>query len=164
MKKSFVNSFAVLAIVAAATLPAIAAPHMGDVAPAISIPSDKAGKTIDTTKLVGKAVYVNFFASWCPPCNAEAPSVKKLFAKYQKRGFITVGVDELEDASKATAFAKNYGWTFPVGVDTDGKALESYRAVGLPVHIFIDRKGKIDLVRMGEMGPDEIEAEIKKIV
>ena len=163
MKKTTLASLAILVASAALRAPAIAAPHAGDVAPAIVIPSDKSG-TIDTTKLKGKAVYVNFFASWCPPCNAEAPSVKKLYAKYQKRGFVTVGVDELEDASKASAFAKNYGWTFPVGIDGDGKAMETYRGVGLPVHIFIDRKGKIDLVRMGEMGPDEIEAEIKKIV
>ncbi len=153
-----------IAFAAALASPAVAAPHAGDPAPPISIPSDQAGKTIDTAKLLGKAVYVNFFASWCPPCNDEAPNVKKLYGKYEKRGFVAVGIDELENAAKARDFAKKYGWTFPVGIDQDGKVMNDYRGVALPVHVFIDRKGKISLVRLGEMTSGEVEDQIKKIL
>jgi peroxiredoxin len=163
VKTHLIRSLAAFALFGACALPVIAAPHMGDPLPEFSIPADKSG-TIDSKKLLGKAVYVNFFASWCPPCNDEAPNVKKLYGKYQKRGFVVIGIDEAEGASSALAFAKKYGWTFPVGQDTDGKVLDPYRSPGLPVHIFVDRKGKISLVRFGIMESDEVEDQIKKII
>ena len=163
MKTHLIRPLATLAILAASALPALAAPHAGDDLPAFSIPADKSG-TIDSKKLLGKAVYVNFFASWCPPCNDEAPYVRKLYGKYQKRGFVVVGIDEAEGANSAQAFAKKYGWTFPVGQDAEGKVLDPYHSPGLPVHIFIDRKGKISLVRFGIMEANEVEDQIKRII
>ncbi len=64
---------------------ALAIPQAGKPAPAFSLPSPD-GKQISLAALRGKAVYVNFFASWCGPCNAEAPSIGKLRAQYAKRG------------------------------------------------------------------------------
>ena len=164
MRSTIVRTFATLAVLGISAAPAFAAPHTGDVAPVIAIPGDKPGEKIDTSKLRGKAVYVNFFASWCPPCNDEAPNVKALYGKYQKRGLVAIGVDEAEDAGQAIAFAKKYGWTFPVGEDADGKAMNDYPSPGLPIHIFIDRKGKISLVRFGIMEKSEVEDQIKKII
>jgi thiol-disulfide isomerase/thioredoxin len=158
------RSLAVFTLLVSCTAPAAAAPHMGDSAPVIAVPGDKAGTTIDTAKYLGKPVYVNFFASWCGPCNDEAPLVKKLYGKYKSRGFVAIGIDELEDAKTAAAFAHKYGWTFPIGVDGDGKALGQYQSYGLPVHVFIDRKGKIGTFRLGQMEPDEIEDAIKKLL
>ncbi len=164
MNSIIIRTLALLAVLGASAAPALAAPHTGDVAPVIAIPGDKPGEKIDTSKLIGKAVYVNFFASWCPPCNDEAPNVKALYGKYKSRGFVAIGVDEAEEAGQAIAFAKKYGWTFPVGEDSDGKAMNDYPSPGLPIHIFIDRKGKISLVRFGIMEKSEVEDQIKKII
>ena len=145
-----------------ASLPAFAAPHSGDVAPAFSLPRTSGG-TLTLASLHGKPVYLNFFASWCAPCNAEAPGVADLAKKYAARGLKVVGVNEQEDKGKAAAFARQYKWPFAVTVD-DGSMGKDYGVIALPVHIFIDKNGKISTYRLGEMEPSEIADAIKKII
>jgi peroxiredoxin len=147
----------------AAAAPAAAAPHAGDVAPAFTLPKT-AGGNLALSALHGKAVYLNFFASWCGPCNEEASSVGALAKRYAPRGLHIVGINEQEDKSKAAAFARQYKWPFVVAIDGDGSMGKDYGVVGLPVHIFIDKSGKISTYRLGEMEPDEIESAIKKIL
>jgi len=154
---------AVLLAWAALPLAASAAAHAGDPEPALSLPTSN-GKTLTLTSFKGRPLYLNFFATWCPPCNAEAPSVGKLAGKYAKRGLAVVGIDELESASKAQSFLTQYHLSYPAAVDTDGAALRDFGGIGLPVHIFIDRSGKIKLIRQGEMSPAEIEAAIRSIL
>ena len=143
-------------------VPAFAAPHAGDVAPAFSLPRTSGGN-LTLASLHGKAVYLNFFASWCAPCNAEAPGVADLAKKYAPRGLKVVGVNEQEDKGKAAAFARQYKWPFAVAVD-DGAMGKDYGVIALPVHIFIDKNGKISTYRLGEMEPSEIADAIKKII
>ena len=112
--------------------------------------------------LHGKPVYLNFFASWCAPCNEEAPFVVSLEKKYRPKGLVVVGVDEQEDASKAKGFAAKYNIPFAVVLD-DGPMGKDYGAIALPVHVFIDRSGKVSTYRLGEMSAGEIEDAIKKI-
>ncbi len=147
---------------AALAAPALAAPHAGDAAPAFSLPRTTGGN-VTLTGLHGKAVYLNFFASWCSPCNEEAPAVALLAKKYAARGLTVVGINEQEDKSKASAFAHQYKWPFAVAVD-DGEMGKQYGVIALPVHIFIDRSGKISTYRLGEMDPGEIADAIKKIL
>jgi cytochrome c biogenesis protein CcmG/thiol:disulfide interchange protein DsbE len=151
-----------LAVALAAPLPAGAVPHAGDPAPSFSAP-DASGGTVSNANYQHKALYLNFFASWCVPCNEEAPSVSSLFAKYHAKGLNVVGVNELEDKSKAQGFAAKYKWPFAIAVD-DGSVGRAFGVVGLPVHIFIDRHGNVSTFRLGEMDPGEIEAAIKKIL
>jgi cytochrome c biogenesis protein CcmG/thiol:disulfide interchange protein DsbE len=154
----------VLAAAAAlALLPvaALAIPQVGHPAPAFSLPSPD-GKTITLDSLRGKPVYVNFFASWCGPCNAEAPSIGKLRAQYAKRGLQVVGIDELDAAGQAAAFEKKYGNPYAlVAIDESGTVGKSYNAIAMPVHVFIDRHGNVTTYRLGEMSPAEIETAIQ---
>jgi peroxiredoxin len=162
----FVSRFTLalaLSFATGAPLAALAIPHEGDVAPPFSI-AKVGGGTIDLGKFRGKPVYVNFFASWCGPCNEEAPDVAKLYHTYHARGLTIVGVDELEDASKAADFVHQYRWPFAVGVDGDGSVGHTYGALGLPVHVFIDKRGHVSTYRLGEMEHAEIEDAIKKIL
>ena len=148
---------------AAGALPAGAVPRTGDAAPAFELPTAHGGKT-SLGDFRGKPLYVNFFASWCAPCNAEAGSVGVLYTKYHARGLAIVGVNELEDSSKALDFAHRYRWPFTVALDGNGEMVKSYGVIGLPVHVFIDRSGKVSTFRLGEMNPGEIEDAIKKII
>ena len=143
---------------------AVAALHAGDPAPAFDLPRVGGGKPISLASLQGKPVYLNFFASWCAPCNEEAPSIENLTKKYRSRGLVTVGVDEQEDPSKGLDFLKKHGIAYPAVSDEDGKMGNEYGALGLPVHVFIDRSGKISTYRLGEMDPSEIDAAIQKIL
>ena len=107
-------------------------------------------------------MYVNFFASWCGPCNVEAPWIARLRAKYAKTGLQVVGVDELEAASSGMAFVKKHDNPYGlVAVDENGTVGKDYVLLGLPVHVFIDRRGIVTAYRPGEMNESEIDAAIK---
>jgi cytochrome c biogenesis protein CcmG/thiol:disulfide interchange protein DsbE len=153
----------VAALAGAAPALAFSVPHRGDAAPNFALPRLRGGE-LSLASLRGKPVYINFFASWCAPCNAEAPSIVQLDRKYRAKGLVTLGVDEEESASKADGFAKKYALPFGVVLDGDGTMGQNYGAIGLPVHVFIERSGKISTYRLGEMTPAEIEEAIRKIV
>jgi peroxiredoxin len=139
-------------------------PRTGQLAPAFSLPRARGSGLLSLASLRGKAVYLNFFSTWCSPCNDEAPSVVGLYKKYRGRGLVTVGVNEFENETKALEFAKKFGIPFPVVVDTDGLMGKDYGVIAMPVHVFIDREGKISTFRLGEMTPGEIEDAIKRIL
>ena len=152
-----------IGLVVATISPALAIPREGDAAPAFRL--DKAsGGSVSLSDYKGKPLYVNFFASWCVPCNDEAPSVASLYGKYKSKGFNVLGVNVLEDKSKALAFAQQYKWPFTVALANDTMSSNYGVNVGLPVHIFIDKHGKISTYRLGQMDPSEIDAAIRKIL
>lgn len=157
---------AYLVIVALAVLAptaALAITKTGQPAPALAL-STSTGKPFTLSSLKGKAVYLNFFASWCGPCNEEAPAIGRLSAKYKARGLTVVGVNELESAQKAGEFLKQYHLPYGAVLDSDGKTGRDFGAIGLPMHVFIDRKGVVKTSRLGEMSPQEIETAIKGIL
>lgn len=121
------------------------------------------GAKLSLDSLRGKPIYLNFFATWCPPCNEEAPDINALQKQYAARGLQTVGVDELEDVKKAAQFVHKYGLVYPAVVD-DGTLQDQYRVNGLPVHVFIDRSGVIRKIVTGEMSKRQIAAAIEAIL
>jgi cytochrome c biogenesis protein CcmG/thiol:disulfide interchange protein DsbE len=152
-------------LMAACSIPlaALAVPRPGQPAPPFSLPTVD-GKTLTLASLRGKPVYLNFYATWCAPCNEEAPTIGELSEKYRPRGLTVLGVNELEDPQKAKEFLTKHHLAYGAVVDADGQAGKAYGALGLPVHIFIDRTGVVRTYRLGEMNPDEIETAIKGIL
>ncbi len=75
------------------------------------------GPRLSLASLHGKVIYLNFFATWCPPCNEEAPSIDALARTYASRGLQVVGVDVLENGRKAAAFRSEHRLTYPVVID-----------------------------------------------
>src|SRR5438309_1654765 len=82
--------------------------HVGQPAPNWTEPIVPAG-TLTLSSLRGKPVYLNFFASWCPPCNDEAPGINELQKQFAARGLRVVGIDVLENAKKAESFRTEHG-------------------------------------------------------
>lgn len=136
--------------------------QVGAPAPSWSEPR-LAGPRLSLDQLRGKAVYLNFFATWCPPCNEEAPTIDGLSRRYAARGLQVVGVDVLESAPKAASFARAHRLTYPVVVD-DGTMRDRYRVNALPVHVFIDRHGVVRQIVDGEMDASQMRAAIERIV
>jgi peroxiredoxin len=141
---------------------AIVPAHVGKPAPDWSEPAEPFG-TVSLHSLHGKAVYLNLFATWCTPCNDEASAINALQERYASKGLQVVGVDVLESARKAELFRAEHHLVYPAVVD-DGTLRDQYNVNGLPVHVFIDRRGVVRNIVVGEMNPDEMQANVEQIL
>ncbi|HEY9181539.1 MAG TPA: TlpA disulfide reductase family protein [Candidatus Baltobacteraceae bacterium] len=135
---------------------------VGRAAPEWTAPTASGGR-LTFSSLRGKPIYLNFFATWCGPCNEEAPDINALQKQFASRGLQVVGIDELENAKKAAQFVKKFGLVYPAVVD-EGTLQGEYAINGLPVHVFIDRQGVIRKMVAGEMSKRQITAAIVSIL
>ncbi|MEO5965381.1 MAG: TlpA disulfide reductase family protein [Candidatus Limnocylindrales bacterium] len=126
---------------------------VGRAAPPLSVPQIGGGE-ITLSGLKGKPVWVNFMASWCPPCRDELPLMNGFAARYQDQGLVILAIDVREDQTIVDAFAKEMGIVFPVGLDADGTAQSDWGAYALPVHFWIDEQGIVRDGALGGIGPD----------
>lgn len=100
----------------------------------------------------GKVVLVNFWATWCPPCRREMPSMQRLKEKMSGRPFVILGVDSAEQREEVEAFLKLVKVDFPVLLDQDTAATRRWKVFALPTSFLVDRNGK---VRFSISGPTE---------
>jgi peroxiredoxin len=145
-----------------ASSPSSAVARVGQPAPGWTEPAVPSG-TLTLASLHGKAIYLNFFASWCPPCNEEAPTLSALQKQYGSRGLQVIGVDVLENARKAEQFRSDHNLAYPAVVD-DGTLRNQYNVNGLPVHVFIDRSGVVRDVVVGELSETEMRDHVLKLL
>ena len=114
-----------------------------------------AGKEQTLAAYRGKIVVLSFFASWCGPCNMEAPHLEKeIWQKYRSRGVVVLGIDagERSDQEKnARQFRDNHSLTYPILLDAGDRVLEKYGVTAFPTSLVIDRSG---VVRLAEVGFD----------
>ena len=95
------------------------------------------------SSLQGKAVVLNFWASWCIPCKEEAPYLERVWQQERKRGLVVVGLDAKDFRSDARRFMKRFSLTFPVVYDGPGDTLRPYGVTGFPETFVLDREGKV---------------------
>jgi len=110
------------------------------------------GRTIRLEDLRGKVVFLNFWASWCPPCRAEARTLEAAWQKYKERDVIFLGVNIQDREEDARKFIKEFGITYWNGRDGTGKIAINYGIWGLPETFFIDRQGRITYKHVGGLG------------
>jgi len=91
----------------------------------------------------GKLIFLNFWATWCPPCKAEMPSMEKMYNESDKNKFVVLAVNVGESEGKVKKFAETHKYTFPILIDKDAKISLKYRAYGIPLTYVIDQKGEI---------------------
>lgn len=135
---------------------------VGALAPAFNEPT-VAGTSLSMAELRGKPVYLNFFATWCPPCNEEAPDVSAVQRLFKGNGLQVVGVDILEDKKKAQLFVNEHHLSYPAVVDS-GALRDAYNINGMPVHVFIDRAGVVKKIEIGELSKDQMIADVKTVL
>ena len=121
-------------------------------APAFDLPRLEGGGTISLASLRGKAVVMNFFASWCRPCKREAGDLQRTWEQHRGRGLVVLGVDVNDVPGDARAFARRLGMTYPL-VHAPSSMWDDWGLTGVPETFFIDRRGR--LVDVHVAGPVE---------
>ncbi len=116
-----------------------------------------AGKNESLADFRGSVVLLNNWATWCPPCKAEMPSLQKYYAAHQAQGFTLVAVNAGDPQEAVGAFVKDFGLTFRVWLDPKGEALRAFRNGSLPNSYVIDRSGTVRYAWTGEISLDMLE-------
>ena len=144
----------------------IASPRVGFAAPDFTLELLGGGQ-VTLSELHGKAVVVNLWASWCPPCRAEMPALQRVYEENRERGLEIVALNTTfqDSESDAAAFVAEFGLTFPVALDRDGAASRAYLLRALPTTYFIDRTGVIrEVVIGGPMSDTTIQTTVEKLL
>ena len=129
------------------------APQVGFQAPDFTLTTLQ-GDTLRLSDLRGRAVILNFWASWCPPCKAEMPAMQRVYADYADQGLTIVAVNFTANDPRPNveAFVARYGLTFPIPLDEGGQVFATYRVYSLPTTFFVGPDGVIrDIVVGGPM-------------
>ena len=121
----------------------------GAVAPDFSL-STVGGGTLSSSELRGTPVVINFWASWCDPCNQEAPDLEATWKQYRAKGVRVVGVDYEDQPGDAQAFMSKYGISYPSVVDRGGELATAFGVRGVPETFFIDAHFHFFAIGQGE--------------
>ena len=151
--------------------PAVEGLRPGDLAPELEATradgtkvtlTDLDGKPVRLADLRGKLVWLNFWATWCPPCQSETPVLRDAAAAYGDRGLEVVGVAVQETtANDVRAYAQRYGIGYPIAFDASADIFHEYRVFALPTQFFIGPDGRILDVVNGPLSPADAASRIE---
>jgi len=112
----------------------------------------------------GKVVLLNFWATWCPPCRREMPSMERLHQKFKDKDFAVLALNQMEDGDRVFTFTGDLGidLTFPIVYDRDSSVSRAYGVMGLPTTYLIDKKGNVRFRAIG--GREFDHPEVEKLI
>jgi len=109
------------------------------------------GRVVKLSDFRGKAVFLNFWASWCPPCRSEARDLEAAWQKVKDQDMVFIGIALQDTEKNARAFLEEFNVTYPNGMDASGKISVDYGVWGIPESFFIDPEGRITYKHLGGM-------------
>lgn len=121
----------------------------GDSAPDCSAHYIDGKQTLTLAEHQNKVLYLDFWASWCPPCKQSFPSLNRLHNELKNQGFEVVAINLDENKNDALEFLQNTPVDFSVVYDGEGKCPEAFKVMGMPASYIIDKKGIVREVRLG---------------
>jgi peroxiredoxin len=146
----------------------------GDLAPELEVArddgttfqlTDLSGAPIRLDALRGRGVWINFWASWCPPCQAETPVLREVAATYEDRGLTVIGISVQETSiDDVRGYAERYDLGFPIGADLAADIFHRYKVFALPTQFFIDPQGVIRAVVNAPLDVAQAEAYVESIL
>jgi cytochrome c biogenesis protein CcmG/thiol:disulfide interchange protein DsbE len=110
------------------------------------------GQTVRLADFRGKVIFLNFWASWCPPCRAEARLLEEAWQRYKRQDVVFLGVDIQDTEEAGREFLREFGVTYMNGRDPKNRISIDYGVYGIPETYFIDREGRITHKHVGALG------------
>ncbi len=140
-------------------------PLLGHPAPDFTLAalSTHPAPALHLASLKGKPVMLNFWASWCDVCKAEARLLQNTWQRVQGQGIVFVGIDIQDTQSDGLSFLQTYGITYPNVVDADGSVTINYGVTGVPETFFLNRQGVIVKKVIGELTEQTLENNLQLI-
>lgn len=135
---------------------------VGDEAPDFSL-VDMKGVKHQLSKYRGQGVFLNFWGTWCKPCEEEFPLMEKQYRLFKDQGVEILAVDIAESDFVVQKFVDRKGLTFPVLIDKTKSVMESYNINPLPTTILVNPEGKIEKIITGEMTEEDIKGYMEQI-
>jgi cytochrome c biogenesis protein CcmG/thiol:disulfide interchange protein DsbE len=127
--------------------------------------TDIDGATHSLADYRGQVVLVNLWATWCPPCKAEMPTLQTFHDKYFEKGFTVIAINDGDPTPDVLQFVDDYELTFPVWLDPTYTATEdAFKTMNLPSSFIIDREGTVRLSWVGEINNKTLEKYVTPII
>lgn len=124
---------------------------------------DLNGKDVSLSNLKGKRVFLNFWASWCPPCRGEMPDIEKLYEETKDSDLVIIAINLGEDKDTARSFINKNNYKFNVLLDSDEDVAQKYSITSIPTSFFIDKNGTIVAKKIGAMSYEEMKDYVNTI-
>jgi cytochrome c biogenesis protein CcmG/thiol:disulfide interchange protein DsbE len=135
---------------------------VGAAAPDFTLRSPQ-GQRYTLSVLRGHPVILNFWASYCEPCRQEAPMLERTYQQYHSDGLMMLGINQQEDMGTIREFGSEYGITYPLLFDGDMQVGSVYGATPLPRTYFVDARGIVRFVSIGELTPQTLQQGLRSI-
>jgi cytochrome c biogenesis protein CcmG/thiol:disulfide interchange protein DsbE len=135
----------------------------GEMAPPFEITTFD-GQTLKLADLRGQVVVVNFWASWCIPCEQEAAELENTWRRYKDKGVVFIGVDYVDTETAAKAFMQRFDITYPNGPDLGTRISQAYRIKGVPETYVVDKTGRLAFVKIGPFQQGEMAGVIEPLL
>jgi len=132
-------------------------------APEITL-NDLKGRKVSISDYSQNIVMINNWATWCPPCKAEMPTLSKYFKEHRDQGFILVGIEAGDPIKDVEKFVEDYRLTFPILLDPNNKSLIAFHNDNLPSSYVIDRNGNVILAWTGPISKAMLEKYITPLL
>ncbi|MBJ9989110.1 MULTISPECIES: TlpA disulfide reductase family protein [unclassified Paenibacillus] len=145
-------------------MPTETKPQAGYLAPAFTA-TGLDGKEYRVGGVQDKAILVNFWASWCDPCQQEAPELHALAEKYKDDlNIYGINVTKYDNKKNAKSFVEKYDVNFPVMLDLKGTIYDQYKGAVFPTNVLIDKNGVVQDVILGILPSKDLEKKIKHLI
>jgi cytochrome c-type biogenesis protein CcmF len=122
------------------------------------------GSTVALSELGGGVVLVNFWATWCPPCEDELPDLQVVWDEYQQRGVVLVGIAFEEEEAAVQEMASRFGLTYPLGLDVGDRISLAYGITGVPETFVIDPQGQVSYVYIGPVTAEQLRGDLDSLL
>jgi peroxiredoxin len=125
---------------------------------------DLSGDAVSLDDYAGQVVFVNHWATWCPPCRAEMPELEAYYRAHREEGFTLVAINAGESADDVRPFVEELDLSFPVWVDPQGEAMRAFGVNGLPTSFVIDGSGTIVQAWPGAVTLEQLEEHVTPLL